>query len=716
MDIIKTICEELNVKQLHGENIEKLLDEGNTIPFIARYRKEQTGSMDDQVLRDFSDRLEYLRSLAKRKEEVLKSIEEQGKLTTEIEKDIEEAITLSKVEDIYRPFKPKRTTRASIAKAKGLEPLAEYILNQSLIDKDPFEKALEYTSDEISQEDAIAGAKDIIAEVVSDDPKVRESLRSTIAKSGEISCTKAKEEDSVYADYYDFSQPLSTLPGHRILALDRGEKEGYLKVSLGLEKERSLKLIGKEYITGDSLCKELIEEAIDDSYDRLLFPSMERETRSMLTEKAVIAAISVFSENLKNLLLQPPVAGKVTLAIDPAFRTGCKLAVVDEIGLPLTTGVIYPTPPQSKVAEAEKTLLAMLKKYNVDIIAIGNGTASRESEQFTVGVIRKFKELTKKDLSYIIVNEAGASVYSASKLGAKEFPEHDVSLRSAISIARRLQDPLAELVKIDPKSIGVGQYQHDMPKTQLENALGGVVESCVNSVGVNLNTASPSLLSYVAGITKTTADNVVAYREEKGRFKNRKELLKVPKLGPKAFEQCAGFLRITDGDILDNTGVHPESYIAAKRLLELCGYTMEDVANGEIGNLHKKIAEIGPEKVAKEIEVGYETLKDIVLELLRPGRDPREELEKPLLRSDVLEITDLSKGMRLKGTVRNVIDFGAFIDIGVHHDGLVHISQISNKFIKHPSDVLKVGDIVDVEVIDVDVKKGRVALTMKIEK
>ena len=715
MNINKTICTELNINPTYGENIISLIDEGNTIPFIARYRKEKTGSMDDQLLRTFSERLEYLRNLEKRKEEVRKSIFDQDKLTPELEKDIEKALTLAKVEDIYRPYKPKKKTRASIAKAKCLEPLAFFLLEQAPSNPSPLEEAANYISDEVpTAEVAIQGAMDIIAEMVSDSASIRESIRKLISREGEIKCIAAKEEESVYSDYYEFSQIINKLPSHRVLAIDRGEKEGFLKVSVSIEKEKALTIIEKEYLKATSDCAEYIQSAISDSYDRLLFPSMERETRSTLTEQAATSAITVFSENLKNLLLQPPVSGKTTLGLDPAYRTGCKLAVVDGTGRPLATDVIYPTPPQNKVLEGEKVVEVLIKKFDIDVIAIGNGTASRESEQFVAKVIKDYAANEGKQLSYVIVNEAGASVYSASKLAAKEFPKYDVSIRSAISIARRLQDPLAELVKIDPKSIGVGQYQHDMPKTQLENALGGVVEACVNSVGVDLNTASPSLLSYVAGISSSIATNVVTYREETGKFKNRKELLKVPKLGPKAFEQCAGFLRISDGEILDKTSVHPESYNAVKLLLAKCGYTLDDVSLGKISDLKEKAEKIGFKNISTELEIGSETLKDIIDELLRPGRDPRDELEKPLLRSDVMEMSDLSKGMRLKGTVRNVIDFGAFVDIGVHQDGLVHISQISNKFIQHPSEVLKVGDVVDVEVLDVDIKKGRISLTMKL--
>ncbi len=715
MNINETICTELNVKNSHGENIINLIDEGNTIPFIARYRKEQTGSMDDQLLRTFSDRLEYLRNLEKRKEEVIKSIVEQEKMTPELEKEIAGAMTLAKVEDIYRPYKPKKKTRASVAKAKGLEPLSIFIMEQDESNTSPELEAEKYITDEVPNvEEALQGAMDIIAETVSDSSDTREAIRKLLLRDGEIVCSNnSNEETSVYSDYYDFSQKIKLLPPHRILAMDRGEKEGFLKVAIFIEKENCLNTIKDFYIRNNSTCSEYIEKAIEDSYDRLLFPSMERERRSALTESAATSAISVFSENLKNLLLQAPVAGKVTLGLDPAYRTGCKLAVVDETGKPLASDVIYPTPPQNKVEEASNTVKKLIKKFNVDLIAIGNGTASRESEQFIATLIKEYATSEGKTISYVIVNEAGASVYSASKLAAKEFPKYDVSIRSAISIARRLQDPLAELVKIDPKSIGVGQYQHDMPKAQLENALGGVVESCVNSVGVDLNTASPSLLSYVAGITSSIADNLVTYRESTGKFKSRKELLKVPKLGPKAFEQCAGFLRISDGDILDKTGVHPESYEATAKFLSKCGYSLSDVASGNISDLKETAQKLGLKTISNELQIGTETLSDIIDELLRPGRDPREELEKPLLRSDVIEMSDLSSGMRLKGTVRNVIDFGAFVDIGVHQDGLVHISQICDRFIKHPSEVLKVGDIVDIEVMDVDTTKGRISLTMK---
>lgn len=710
MDILKRLQEELNIKASQIENTVKLLDEGNTVPFIARYRKEMTGSLDDQVIRQLSERLTALRNLEEKREQVRSSIAEQGNLTEELEKKLDEAMTQTEIDDIYRPFRPKRRTRASIAKEKGLEPLAEMIWGQVLLT--PLEEYASLFVDEekgvASVAEALDGAKDILAEQLSDDANLRKMLREDWLKYGLLVSQKAKDEPSVYEMYYEYTETLKTIAGHRILAINRGEKEGFLSVKILGEDEKLFEKMGRVIIKKNSHTAEILEEVIQDSYKRLISPSLERELRNDFTEKAEESALGVFRENLKQLLLQPPIAGKVVLALDPAFRTGCKIAVIDETGKPLETAVVYPTPPQNKKAEAEKVLTKLIETYGVELISIGNGTASRESEQF---VAEMLKNLDRK-VKYIITNEAGASVYSASKLGAEEFPQYDVSLRSAVSIGRRIQDPLAELVKIDPKSIGVGQYQHDMNQKRLGEALGGVVEDCVNNVGVDLNTASPSLLSYVAGINNTVAKNILLYREENGKFKTRKELLKVPKLGPKAFLQCAGFLRIPESTMaLDHTGVHPESYKAAESLLSACGYTLEDVANKQVTGLAKKIA--SPEKMAETLGIGVPTLQDIINELEKPGRDPREDAPAPILRSDVLSMEDLQEGMVLMGTVRNVIDFGVFVDIGVHQDGLVHISQICNRFIKHPLEAVKLGDTVKVKVLSVDMEKKRISLTMK---
>ena len=719
MDLLKRLEQEFSLKEFQVKNTVELLDAGNTVPFIARYRKEATGSLDDQLLRELSDRLTYLRGLQKRKEEVLRSIEEQEKLTPELQRAFENAATLAEVEDLYRPYRPRRRTRGSIAREKGLEPLAAAILKQER-NADPLALAAGYVSEEkqvLTPEEALAGARDILAEDFSDDAALRKGLRAYLFRTGQI-VSKAPEPkaDSVYAQYDDFSQPVNRIAGHRVLALNRGEREEYLKVTLQADVSGALGIMEKAFCKGDSssasqtLCTRQVQEACDDSYKRLIFPSLETEIRSTLTERASEDAIKVFSLNLRQLLMQPPVKGSVTLGLDPAYRTGCKIAVVDDTGKVLDTAVVYPTPPQKKVAEAKKTLTALILRHHVTTIAIGNGTASRESESFVADLLKELPH----PVSYMVVSEAGASVYSASKLAAEEFPEYDVSLRSAVSIARRLQDPLAELVKIDPKAIGVGQYQHDMPQKRLGEALDGVVEACVNGVGVDVNTASFSLLSHVAGIGPGVAKNIVAYREENGAFPDRKRLLKVPKLGPKAFEQCAGFLRVPGADNpLDATAVHPESYEAAEKLLTLCGYTLADVADGNIGELPKKAEQLGIPQLAQQAGVGEPTLRDMIGELVRPGRDPREELPPPLLRSDVLEIKDLKKGMELKGTVRNVIDFGAFVDIGVHQDGLVHISQIADRYIKHPLDAVQVGDVVTVWVLDVDQKRGRISLTMK---
>ena len=713
MDIIAKISEELGIKRHQTEAAVKLIDEGNTIPFIARYRKEATGALNDEVLRNLSERLTYLRGLEERKETVLASIEEQGKLTDELKAQILSAETMVLLEDLYRPYKPKRRTRATIAKEKGLEPLAGVITLQMI--KTPLiEEAAKYVDSEkgvATAEEAIAGASDIIAESISDEADYRTHIRDLTVKKGRMTSTaKDPEAESVYEMYYDFDEPVAKLAGHRILAVNRGEKEKFLTVKIEAPQEDILRYLEKKVIARDNpQTNEVLRDVVKDAYDRLIAPAIEREIRSNLTEHAEDGAIRVFGKNLEQLLMQPPIAGQVVLGWDPAFRTGCKLAVVDPTGKVLDTTVIYPTAPQNKVAEAKAVLKKLIAKYHITLISLGNGTASRESEQIIVDLL---KELPVK-VQYIIVNEAGASVYSASKLATEEFPNFDVGQRSAASMARRLQDPLAELVKIDPKSIGVGQYQHDMNQKKLGEALGGVVEDCVNKVGVDLNTASASLLEYVSGISKTLAKNIVTYREENGRFVSRAGLLKVPKLGLKAYEQCAGFLRIGDGkNPLDATGVHPESYDATKRLLERLGYTLSDVKEREGEGISKKIHDY--KKLSEELGVGEMTLQDIVKELEKPARDPREDMPKPILRSDVLEIKDLTPGMILKGTVRNVIDFGAFVDIGVHQDGLVHISQMSDKFIKHPLEVVSVGDIVEVKVLSVDPKKQRIQLTMKL--
>ena len=710
MDILKKLQQEFEIKASQVENTVKLLDEGNTVPFIARYRKEMTGSLDDQIIRQLSERLTALRNLEEKREQVKHAIAEQGNLTEELAMKLDAAETQTEIDDIYRPFRPKRRTRASIAKEKGLQPLADMIWGQKLIGTlEDF--AAVFVDAEKGVEtivDAIQGAKDILAEQISDDADLRKTLREATVQYGALLSKKSKDEPSVYEMYYDYQEPLKKAAGHRILAVNRGEKEGFLSVKIEGEEDKLLQRMERKIIRKNSDTAEILQEVIADSYKRLIAPSLEREIRNDLTEKAEESAIGVFRENLKQLLLQPPISGKVVLALDPAYRTGCKIAVIDETGKPLETAVVYPTPPQNKTAEAEKKLLGLIEKYGVDLISIGNGTASRESELFVAEMLKK----TKRNVQYIIANEAGASVYSASKLGAEEFPEYDVSLRSAVSIGRRIQDPLAELVKIDPKSIGVGQYQHDMNQKRLGEALGGVVEDCVNSVGVDLNTASPALLSYVAGINGTVAKNILKYREENGRFSARKELLKVPKLGPKAYEQCAGFLCLPESKMaLDRTGVHPESYKAAEGLLKLCGYTLEDVAAKKVTGLAKKIK--SPEKTAAELGIGLPTLEDIIRELEKPGRDPREDAPAPVLRSDVLSMEDLQEGMVLTGTVRNVIDFGVFVDIGVHQDGLVHISQICDRFIKHPLEAVKLGDVVQVKVLSVDLQKKRISLTMK---
>ena len=688
------------------------MDEGNTIPFIARYRKEATGSLDDQVLRKLQERLTYLRSLEARRGEIRTAIEGQEKLTPEIEAALQRAATLTELEDIYRPFRPKRKTRASVAREKGLEPLAAWILSQK--PGDPEKQAAAFVSEEKgvpSPAEALAGASDILAEDIADNAAIRKELRAFAFRTGLFQSRAVKpEESSVYENYYDFSEPVAKLAGHRLLAIERGEREGLLRAAVRIDDQAAVSALQKRFVKNDTPAARLVAAACADSFSRLLFPAIEREVRSQLSEEASAGAIRIFSENLRQLLLQPPVKNAVTLGFNPAFRTGCKIAVVDGTGKVLDTTVVYPTMPHNDQKGAAKTLTALIRKYGVTVIAIGNGTASRESEQFIAGMLRDLPE----KVSYMVVSEAGASVYSASKLGAEEFPQFDVSLRSAVSIARRLQDPLAELVKIDPKAIGVGQYQHDMPQKQLGDALDGVVEACVNGVGVDLNTASQPLLARVSGINAAVARNIVAYREENGRFTDRSQLKKVPKLGAKAFEQSAGFLRITGGDsVLDATGVHPESYKAAKALLTACGYSLADVEAGAIGELKARAEKLGLSALAEKLGIGLPTLRDIIEELMKPGRDPRDELPPPLLRTDVMEMKDLKPGMELKGTVRNVIDFGAFVDIGVHQDGLVHISQLSDRFVRHPLEVVKVGDIVTVWVLEVDLRKKRISLTMK---
>ena len=716
MDIIYALAQELNVNEKYVENVVQLLDEGNTIPFIARYRKELHGAMDDTTLRTLEERLQYLRNLEERRTAVKKSIADQGKLTEELAAAIDSAKTLAEVEDLYRPYKQKRRTRATVAREKGLEPLAALLFAQERDCPRPEDAAREFLAPEKSVDtvtDALQGASDIIAEQISDDADIRKALRGLLSRQGRLACCAATEEDSVYRLYYDFEQALSRLQGHQILAINRGEKEGVLKVSVTLDRDQALPLLRRAVVKPGSPAMEFIKSAAEDAYDRLIFPSLEREARSLLTEQANEGAIGQFALNLKPLLMQPPVKGKVTMGLDPGYRMGCKVAVVDGTGKVLDTAVVYPTYGERQEREAIAVLAGLITKHGVENIAIGNGTASRETEQMAVKLIRQVNE-AGAHVSYMIVSEAGASVYSASKLAAEEFPQFDVNLRSAVSIARRLQDPLAELVKIDPKAIGVGQYQHDMPPKQLDEALGGVVEDCVNAVGVDINTASPSLLQRVAGLNGTTAKNVVAYREENGPFTSRTQIKKVPKLGPKAFQQCAGFLRVLESkSVLDNTAVHPESYDAAKALLELMGYTLADVKAEKLSDLPARLKAYGEAKAAAAVGTGVPTLRDITAELLKPGRDVRDELPQPILRTDVMEMKDLKPGMVLTGTVRNVIDFGAFVDIGVHQDGLVHISQISSKFIKHPSEVLTVGDVVKVVVLDVDEKKNRIGLSIK---
>lgn len=712
--IIDILTEEFSLKRWQIENTIELIDDGNTIPFIARYRKEKTGSLDDEILRTLSDRLSALRSLEDRKTEVTRLIDEQGKLTDELIHDISEAKTVSELEDIYRPYRPKRRTRAIIARERGLEPLAKLILKQDIFKGSITEYAQKYIDKEKgveNAEEALKGAMDIIAEEISDNANFRKHIKEVTRREANIVTKAAKDEDSVYRLYYDFSEPLKKLAHHRLLAINRGEKEGFLRVSFDMDEQKILNYLERELIPKkESITSEYVRTAIADSYKRLIAPSVENEIRSLMTDEAQEASIKVFSQNLSGLLLQPPVRNHIVLGFDPGYRTGCKTAVVDETGKVLDTGIVYCTLPNHDKDKAKKILKDMINRNHVDLISIGNGTASKESEIFIAELI---KELPQK-VCYVMTNEAGASVYSASKLASEEFPQYDVALRSAVSIARRVQDPLAELVKIDPKSIGVGQYQHDMNQKRLGEALGGVVESCVNSVGVDLNTASPSLLSYIAGINKTVAKNITLYREEHGRFQSRRELLKVPKLGNKAFEQCAGFLRIADGDnVLDNTSVHPESYKAAEKLLTELGYTENDVINGNISDIKERMKKLDLHDLTDKLGIGDITLKDIADSLLKRGRDPRDELPQPVLRSDILSMEDLKPDMILTGTVRNVIDFGAFVDIGVHQDGLVHISQICDRYIKHPTDVLSVGDVIKVKVLEVDPEKKRISLSMK---
>ena len=705
------LAKEFSRREEHIENILRLLDEGNTVPFIARYRKEMHGTTDDQTIRAIADRLAYLRGLDERKAAVVSAIEAQGKLTDELSAAIENAQTLAEVEDIYRPYKQKRRTRATIAREKGLAPLAELLLSQTVTSGTLEALAAPYVNEEkgvMSTDDALAGAGDIIAETISDDAAIRAALRRLYRTRGVLWAKAATDEDSVYRLYYDYREPVSKVQGHRVLAVNRGEREGMLKAGVEIEDALALQEIRRAVFRGISISNAFVNACCEDAWRRLIEPSAEREIRGELTDAADEAAIRAFGQNLQPLLMQPPLRNRVTMGFDPAYRTGCKIAVVDETGKVLETGVVYPTPPHNRKDEARKTLTAMIRRHGVTAIAIGNGTASKESEIFIADMIRDLP-----GVAYMVVNEAGASVYSASKLGAEEFPDYDVSLRSAVSIARRLQDPLAELVKIEPKSIGVGQYQHDMPPARLDETLRGVVEDCVNSVGADLNTASAPLLSYVAGLNDTAAKNIVAYREANGAYPSRAALKKVPRIGPKAFEQCAGFLRVTQGkNVLDSTGVHPESYAAAEKLLALCGYTEADVRAHRVGELRERVKALGEEKAAAHCGVGVPTLSDIVSDLMKPGRDPRDELPAPLLRTDILELKDLKPGMKLRGTVRNVVDFGAFVDIGVHQDGLVHISRLSDNFVRKPSDVVRVGDVVDVAVVEVDAAKKRIALSM----
>ena len=706
MDIQDVLVREFKLRPVQVENIIALLDDGNTIPFIARYRKEQTGSLEDAVLRKLSERLTYLRNLDEQREKYRAVIQEQGALTDELTAALDAAVTMTELDDLYRPYRPKRRTKAIVAKEKGLEPLALRLYEQHTGD-DPVALAEAYITEEVpTVEDALAGARDIIAEQIADDAGVRKRLRVVCMANGYLVSKAAGEQDSVYANYYDFREPLNRVPGHRVLAINRGEREEFLKVHVDFAPDHAMRIIASAHLKGDSLATAQVQLAAEDSYSRLIFPALEREMRNTLSDAASEAAIKVFSVNLRQLLMQPPVKGKVTLGLDPGYQHGCKVAVVDATGKLLDTGIIFPVPQFKRMDEAKRVVTSFIRRYNVEVIAIGNGTASHETEVFVADLLR---EMGDSGVAYMVVSEAGASVYSVSELAAKEFPEYDVNLRSAVSIARRLQDPLAELVKIDPKAIGVGQYQHDLPQAQLSSALEGVVEACVNAVGVDVNTASAPLLEQVAGVNAAVAKNIVAYRDENGIFTSRAALKKVPKLGPKAYEQCAGFLRVPESkNLLDSTGVHPESYGVTEELLKECGVSLQSVST-----LQEKAEAIGLSTLAEKLKVGEPTLRDIIAELTNPGRDPRDELPPPLLRTDILGIDSLKEGMELTGTVRNVVDFGAFVDIGVHEDGLVHISQITNRYIKHPSEVLKVGDIVQVWVLSVDVKKKRIGLTMK---
>lgn len=716
MNITQKIAEELNLKLWQVENTVNLLDSGNTVPFVARYRKEATGSLDDQLLRTLSKRLDYLRNMQETAQKIKSAIAEQGALSDRLSADIDAAQTLTELDDLYRPYKKRRRTRADDAREKGLAPLSDLIYMQAPNSAPPIDLAVDFINAEFgveTAEDALAGAQDIIAEIISNDADIRKRLRFVCMANGKLSVKATGDDLGVYEMYADYTEALSKIANHRVLAINRGEKEGFLKVSIDFDRDKAMFIIGKNHIKEGSACTESVKQAASDAYSRLIFPSVEREIRSSLTDKANKDAIKVFSQNLQQLLMQPPVKSTVTLGIDPGYRTGCKIAVVDGTGKVLDTGVIYPVPPHNKIDEAKAVVKSLVKKYGIRTFAIGNGTASHETECFAADVIKEIND----GLNYMVVSEAGASVYSASKLAAEEFPQFDVSVRSAVSIARRMQDPLSELVKIEPKAIGVGQYQHDMPEKELETSLDGVVEYCVNSVGVDLNTASVQLLSHISGVNQSIAKNIVAYREENGAFTDRTQLKKVSKLGPKAYEQCAGFLRITDGkNALDSTSVHPESYNAAQKLLKICGFNEKDIVNRKINGISDTIENYGFEKLAKELSIGVPTLLDIASELEKPARDPRDELPKPMLRHDIISLEDLKTGMELTGTVRNVIDFGAFVDIGVHQDGLVHISQITDRFIKHPSEILKVGDIVKVWVISVEPSKKRISLTMRKEK
>ena len=717
MTINEKLAAELSINQWQVDNAVALIDEGNTIPFISRYRKEATGQLNDEVLRNLEERLNYLRNMEQKRADIKRIIEEQGKLTPELIEEIDKAEKLTELEDIYRPYRPKRRTRATVAKEKGLEPLAIIILAQDKTDKTVEEIASEYINEEkevLTAQDAINGALDIIAEEISDNADYRKFIRDITFRTGILSSKASTEEDSVYSVYYDFSEPVTKIASHRVLAINRGEAEKFLSVSISCDEEKILSKIKKKEISKEeTVFTSYIEFAIEDSYKRLIAPSIERDIRNELTDIAQEQAISIFKVNLKNLLMQPPIKNNTVIGLDPGYRTGCKVGVVDGTGKVLDTGVIFVTHSTAQYESAKEFIKTLIKKHNVNLISIGNGTASRETEKFVADTLKDVNE----DVKYIITNEAGASVYSASKLGAEEFPDFDVTQRSAVSIARRAQDPLSELVKIDPKSIGVGQYQHDMNPKRLDEALGGVVEDCVNSVGVDLNTASAPLLQYISGISSAIAKNIVLYREEEGKFKNRNQLKKVSKLGPKAFEQCAGFLRITDGDnILDNTSVHPESYDFTKILLERMGYTAEDIGSGKIKNIKDKLSKADIKKLSEETGVGIPTIEDILDEIVKPGRDPRDKIEAPMLRTDVMDIKDIKVGMTMSGTVRNVVDFGAFVDIGVHQDGLVHISRLSDKFVKHPTDVVSIGDIIEVEVIDVDINKNRISLSRVMKK